>query len=176
MTPHYFSEPTADYYWVGFTNSFEDQGVIDEEFMSKGGAIQKAFDEIEVCSSRSQYMWSLVRDTFAEPISGGFVDFARCSLQGGAGMNDLAAADANAKLPRRFGNTTNLSVDANSGYKPAGCRFHSSSVGGVIICQRAEYGPFINAGGIEQQAAIYGAVVNCVDGPSANYVSVGGSE
>ena len=34
---------------------------------------------------------------------------------------------------------------------------------------------FINAGGIEQQAAIYGAVVNCVDGPSANYVSVGGS-
>ena len=35
---------------------------------------------------------------------------------------------------------------------------------------------FINAGGIQQQAAIYGALVNCVDGPSASYVSVGGYE
>ena len=77
--------------------------------MSKGGAIQQAFDEVEVCTSRSQYMWSRVRDTFEEPISGGFVDFARCSLQDGAGMNELAAADAKMQsFLDSIGNTTRI--------------------------------------------------------------------
>ena len=178
MTPHYFGEPTADYYWVGFTNSFEDQGVIDEEFMSKGGAIQQAFDEVEVCTSRSQYMWSRVRDTFEEPISGGFVDFARCSLQDGAGMNELAAADAKMQsFLDGIGNTTRIyRWMPIQGANLQGADFIQAQWEESLPARGKNMDAFINAGGIQQQAAIYGAVVNCVDGPSANYVSVGGSD
>jgi hypothetical protein len=178
MTPHYFSEPRADYYWVGFTNSFEDQGVIDEEFTKKGGAIQEAFDEIEVCSSHSQYMWSLVRDTFEEPISGGFVDFARCSLQDGAGMYELAAADAKMQnFLNGIGNTTRIyRWMPIQGTNLQGADFIQAQWEESLPARGKNMDAFINAGGIQQQAAIYGAVVNCVDGPSATYISVGGSE
>ena len=178
LTPYYFSEPIADYYWVGFTNSFEDQGVIDEEFMSKGGAIQQAFDEVEVCASRSQYMWSRVRDTFEEPVSGGFVDFARCSLRDGAGMNELVAADAKMQsFLDGIGNTTRIyRWIPIQGANLQGADFIQAQWEESLSARGKNMDAFINSGGPQQQAAIYGAVINCVDGPSANYVSVGGSE
>jgi hypothetical protein len=178
MTPHYFSEPIADYYWVGFTTSFEDQGITDEEFINKGGAIQKAFDEIEVCNSRSQYMWSLVRDTFADPVSGGFVDFARCSFRDGAGMSELAAADAKMQsFLDGIGNTTRIyRWMPIQGTNLQGADFIQTQWEESLPARGKNMDAFINAGGVQQQAAIYDAVVKCVGGPSANYISVGGSE
>jgi hypothetical protein len=178
MTPHYFSEPSADYYWVGFTAGFEDQGVIDQEFINKGGAIQKAFDEIEVCTSRSQYMWTRVRDTFSEPVSGGFVDFARCSFEDGAGMNELAAADAKMQsFLDGIGNTTRIYRWLPiQGTNMRGADFIQTQWEESLSSRGKNMDVFIRSGGVQQQSEIYDSVVKCLDGSSANYVSVGGSD
>jgi hypothetical protein len=178
MTPYYFSEPSADYYWVGFTNNFADQGVNDEIYINKGGAIQKAFDAIEVCESRSQYMWTRVRDTFSEPVSGGYVDFAQCSLKAGADMSQLAEADAKmASFLDGISNTTRIyRWMPIQGTDLGGADFIQTQWEESLSSRGKHMDAFIQAGGPQQQAAIYNPLLDCTSGPTAQYVSVGGSE
>ena len=70
------------------------------------------------------------------------MDFARCSLQGGAGMNDLAAADAKMQsFLDGIGNTTRIyRWMPIQGTNLQGADFIQAQWRGVIICQRAEYG------------------------------------
>ena len=93
-------------------------------------------------------------------------------------MNELASADAKMQsFLDGIGNTTRIyRWMPIQGTNLQGADFIQAQWEESLPARRKNMDAFINAGGIQQQAAIYGAVVNCVDGPSANYVSVGGSE
>ena len=47
LTPFYFNADTdADVYWVGVSPNFAAQGTTADEWMAKGAALQKAFDQV----------------------------------------------------------------------------------------------------------------------------------
>ena len=82
LTPFYFNaDNDADVYWVGVSPNFAAQGTTADEWMAKGSALQKAFDQVAPCQSHSQMASIAVRDINR---STGVVDFSACSLKPGA--------------------------------------------------------------------------------------------
>ena len=51
----------AGVYWVGFSDSFSDQGIVLEEWLEKGGDLQQEFDSVIPCKSHSQLAWVRIK-------------------------------------------------------------------------------------------------------------------
>ena len=54
LTPFFSDGSDAGVYWVGFSDSFSDQGIVLQEWLEKGGDLQKEFDSVIPCKSHSQ--------------------------------------------------------------------------------------------------------------------------
>ena len=93
LTPFFSDGSDTDVYWVGFSDSFFDQGVVLEEWVAKGGELQKEFDSIIPCKSHSQLAWIRVRDVSDTRSSAGVVDFSRSSVLPGVAQEKMPAAD-----------------------------------------------------------------------------------
>ena len=92
LTPHYYDESAADVYWVGFSPSFTDQGIVQREWQTKGAKMQEEFDSVMTCKSHSQFAWVQVRDESGDTDTG-IVDFSACKMSPGTTRAELAAAD-----------------------------------------------------------------------------------
>ena len=94
LQPYYYDDLDDEIYWVGFSPSLAAQGIVQAEWLAKGGELQQEFDSVIPCKSHGQLAWVRVVDEDESPSSQGIVDFAGCAMLPGGSQEKLAAADA----------------------------------------------------------------------------------
>ena len=81
-----------DTVWIGFASDHQAMGSINDEWMAKGGKLQKKFDSVSTCSSHS-----LLTAMAVKPIenTGGpaFLQISACEMNEGSDMASLMAGD-----------------------------------------------------------------------------------
>jgi hypothetical protein len=176
LTPFYFNaETNADVYWVGVSPNFAAQGTTADEWMAKGAALQKAFDQVAPCQSHSQMASISVRDINR---STGVVDFSACSLKPGATPEAISAADKKmVEFLEKVGSSTAIyRWYPVQGTANAPIDFLQVNADGSNSEAGANKDKFLKGGGIAVQRALYGDLMTCRNGPSAHFQSVGGSD
>ena len=177
LVPYFFSDMQHDFYWVGFSPDLASQGIVADEWLLKGAALQKEFDAVAPCSTHAQYAWARVRDDVETPQAAGFVDFASCALKPGVDSAKMADADSkmNAFLDK-IGNTVRIyRWFPMQGTNMQGADFMQLNWVGSLTEKGENADAFVAAGGIQIQASLYDSLVECEGGPTASYSSVGGS-
>jgi hypothetical protein len=178
LTPFFSDGSDAGVYWVGFSDSFSDQGIVLEEWLEKGGDLQKEFDSVIPCNSHSQLAWVRVRDVAEAPLSTGVVDFAGCSWLPGATQEKMAAADAEMnKFLDQVGITARVYRWYPMQGNPAdGLDFYQARWHDSLAAKGSDNDLYVRNGGVQLENKLYDPIVKCVGGPSALYTAVGGSE
>lgn len=177
LTPFYFNKMEADVYWVGFSDSFADQGVVQGEWLEKGGEMRKEFNSVYSCNSRSQFGWIRIRDETGDTNTG-VVDFSACKMSSEATQEKIAAADTQMnKFLSKIGSSVRIyrwfpmQGNAMNGMDLLQAMWNES-----LETKGVNSDKFIMNGGIQMRNALYGSLLQCSGGPSANYVLIGGSE
>jgi hypothetical protein len=162
-------------YWVGVSPNFAAQGTTADEWMAKGAALQKAFDQVAPCQSHSQMASISVRDINR---STGVVDFSACSLKPGATPEAISAADKKmVEFLEKVGSSTAIyRWYPVQGTANAPIDFLQVNADGSNSEAGANKDKFLKGGGIAVQRALYGDLMTCRNGPSAHFQSVGGSD
>jgi hypothetical protein len=81
-----------DTVWLGFANNHQAMGTINDEWMAKGGKVQKKFDSVSPCSSHSLMTAMAVKPV--ENMGGpGFLQISACEMNEGSDMASLMAGD-----------------------------------------------------------------------------------
>ena len=178
LQPYYYDDLDDEIYWVGFSPSLAAQGIVQAEWLAKGGELQQEFDSVIPCKSHGQLAWVRVVDEVESPSSQGIVDFAGCAMLPGGSQEKLAAADAkmnafNAKIGNpariyRWYPIQGASADAPEFYQ---AQWYDS-----LEAKGTAADLFVTNGGIQMQGALYGELLQCSSGPSFLYSYVGGTE
>lgn len=178
LTPFFSDGSDAGVYWVGFSDSFSDQGIVLEEWLEKGGDLQKEFDSVIPCNSHSQLAWVRVRDVAEAPLSTGVVDFAGCSWLPGATQEKMAAADAEMnKFLDQVGITARVYRWYPMQGNPAdGLDFYQARWHDSLAAKGSDNDLYVRNGGVQLENKLYDPIMKCFGGPSALYTAVGGSE
>ena len=178
LTPFFSDGSDAGVYWVGFSGSFSDQGIVLEEWLEKGGDLQQEFDSVIPCKSHSQLAWVRIRDIADAPLSKGVVDFAGCSLLPGATQEKLAAADAEMNdFLDQVGITARVyRWYPMQGNPPDGLDFYQAHWHDSLSAKGSDNDLYVRNGGVQLENKLYDPIMKCSGGPSALYVVVGGSE
>ncbi len=178
LTPFFSAGSDAGVYWVGFSNSFSDQGIVLGEWLEKGDDLQQEFDSVIPCTSHSQLAWVRIRDVAEAPLSTGVVDFAGCSLLPGATQEKIAAADVKMnEFLDRVGITARIyRWYPMQGNPPDGLDFYQASWYDSLAGKGSDNDLYVRNGGVQLEAKLYDSMVKCFGGPSALYTAVGGSE
>ena len=177
LVPHFFNEMRNDFYWVGFSPSLAAQGIVADEWLAKGEALQREFDAVAPCNAHGQYAWMRVRDNAESPRQAGFVDFASCDMKPGADSEKLANADEkmNAFLDK-IGNTSGTyRWFPMQGTNNQGLDFLQLNWAGSLTEKGENADSFIAAGGLQVRAALYDSLVECTGGFTAAFSAAGGS-
>ena len=177
LSPFYYDEMQADVYWVGFSPSFEDQAVVQAEFAEMGVKMQAEFDSIIPCKSHRQRAWVRVRDETTDTDTG-VVDFARCTMRPDATLEKMNAADAQMNaFFSEVGSTTRIyRWYPMQGGSNSGADFVQANWSGSLQEKGANADKFLQNGGAQLRNALYGDLLECSGGLSANYIRVGGPE
>jgi|TARA_B100000767_G_C19753939_1_gene532029 hypothetical protein len=177
LSPFYYDNLDADFYWVGFSSSFKDQAVAQAEFQAKGSKMQDDFDSVYSCKSHSQLAWVRVRDETG-PTDAGVVDFSGCAMLPNASREKLNAADKkmNSFLTQIGSSARVYRWYPMQGNEMSGADFYQANWSGSLEEKGVNTDKFLQSGGVQVRNSLYGSIMQCNGGPSANYVSVGGSE
>ena len=177
LSPFYYDALDADVYWVGFSSSFRDQAVAQAEYEAKGAKMQADFDSVYSCKSHSQLAWVRVRDE-SGPTDEGIVDFSACAMLPNASQQDLSAADTkmNAFLTKIESSARIYRWYPMQGNETNGADFYQASWSGSFEEKGLNTDKFLQNGGVQLRDSLYGPIVKCSGGPSANYIQVGSSE
>ena len=178
LQPYYYDGLDDDTYWVGFSPSLAAQGIVQSEWMSKGGKLQQEFDSVAPCKSHLQLAWIRVFDETENPSPQGVVDAAGCTMLPGGSQEKLASADAKMNA---FNAQIGNSIRVYRWYPMQGANadapdFYQMQWYDSLEAKGAIADSFINNGGVQLQTALYGEIMQCEVGPSFLYNSVGGSD
>ena len=179
LTPHYYDESAADVYWVGFSPSFTDQGIVQREWQTKGAKMQVEFDSVMTCKSHSQFAWVQVRDESGDTDTG-IVDFSACKMSPGTTRAELAAADTQMG---EFLSKVESSVRIYrwyplqaTGEESRGIDYFQANWHESLEAKGSNSDKLVINGGLQLRNALYGSLIECSGGPSSSCVRVGGSE
>ena len=179
LTPHYYDESAADVYWVGFSPSFTDQGIVQREWQTKGAKMQEEFDSVMTCKSHSQFAWVQVRDESGDTDTG-IVDFSACKMSPGTTRAELAAADTQMG---EFLSKVESSVRIyrwyplqGTGEESRGIDYFQANWHESLEAKGSNSDKLVINGGLQLRNALYGSLIECSGGPSSSFVRVGGSE
>ena len=179
LTPHYYDESAADVYWVGFSPSFTDQGIVQREWQTKGAKMQEEFDSVMTCKSHSQFAWVQVRDESGDTDTG-IVDFSACKMSPGTTRAELAAADTQMS---EFLSKVESSVRIyrwyplqGTGEESRGIDYFQANWHESLEAKGSNSDKLVINGGLQLRNALYGSLIECSGGPSSSFVRVGGSE
>ena len=179
LTPHYYDESAADVYWVGFSPSFTDQGIVQREWQTKGAKMQEEFDSVMTCKSHSQFAWVQVRDESGDTDTG-IGDFSACKMSPGTTRAELAADDTQMG---EFLSKVESSVRIyrwyplqGTGEESRGIDYFQANWHESLEAKGANSDKLVINGGLQLRNALYGSLIECSGGPSSTFVRVGGSE
>ena len=81
-----------DTVWIGFTNNYEEMGVIQDEWAEKGARLQAKFDNVQSCPVHSmQYVYTVRSPN--EPFFKGYMTVSGCTASEGATNEAFMLAD-----------------------------------------------------------------------------------
>jgi hypothetical protein len=177
LSPFYYDTLDADVYWVGFSNSFQDQAVIQAEFQARGAKMQNDFNSVYSCKSHSQLAWVRVRDESGSTDTG-IVDFSACTMLPNASQEDISTADTkmNAFLTQINSSARIYRWYPMQGNETDGADFYQANWSGSLEEKGVNTDRFLQNGGVQLRDSLYGNLLSCAGGPSTNYIQVGGSE
>jgi len=175
LSPYYYDSLEADVYWVGFSFSLEDQAVAQTEFLATD--LSQDFLDVYTCKSHAQLAWVRVRDE-VDSSENGIVDFSACAMLPDATREALSAADekmneflteidSTARIYRWYPMQGGDTIDPD---------FVQASWASSLQEKGANADKFIRAGGPVLRESLYGDLLSCSNGPSANYLEVGSND
>lgn len=180
LTPYYRNADSGyDVYWVGMSPSFEAQGTTQDEMLTKGESINSEFLEVISCDAQGQWGAMMVMNAGDSVPENGTVSFESCTMKEGATMEKMMAADAKMNaFAQKIGMTGSMLR-----WFPLGGQ--SNSVSGSFmqvssnesLAERGKnYDRAVKNGAVQVNASLYGDLVDCQNGGTSLYVSVGGKE
>ena len=174
LTPYYYDSLEADVYWVGFSSSLEDQAVAQTEFLDTN--LSQDFLDVYTCKSHAQLAWVRVRDEVGSS-EDGVVDFSACTMLPGATQEAMSTADQKMNsFLTKIGSTARIyRWYPMQGGEASGPDFFQASWASSLTEKGANADKFISGGGPLLQESLYGDLLSCDNGPSANYLEVGGN-
>ena len=175
LTPFYFNGQTrVDSIWVGTAENFNQLGKVQNDWVSKGAAMQAQFDSVSPCGNHALWGGRVVKEQ-AEITKEGLVAFQMCTLGEGANAADVAAADVKwAAYLESAGITDGL----HYWYPGSGVSqdrewdFLSLQISDNFAAWGSSIDTAVNGGGMTQFGAIYGNLMSCKNGGVWTYEQV----
>lgn len=164
LSPFYFNDQTqSDSIWVGTTESFHHMGKTQDDWYSKGAALQASFDAVSPCGSHALWGGRVVKEQ--SPVSEkGIVAFQMCKLGPDANPVNVAAADLKWAA---YLESAGISDGLHFWYPGSGVSadrdwdFLSVQVSANLTTWGSTIDTAVNGGGMMQFGTIYGDLMSC---------------
>ena len=151
-----------DYFWLGVSKNHSDLGTVGDEWIAKGGSMQKQFDKTVACENHIIFS-SMEVKPLASREKPGFVQLSSCQFTENGNMASLMAAD---KKWSAWMDKNNVPGGIyrwfpGVGWSPNNQTDLFSVYTAESMAERGEAHDMIMAGGLQAFEEIYGDVMAC---------------
>jgi len=164
LSPFYFNDQTqADSIWVGTAENFHQLGKTQDDWVSKGAAMQARFDSVSPCGNHALWGGRVVKEQ-SQITKEGLVAFQMCELGADANAADVAAADVQWAA---YLESAGISDGLHYWYPGSGVSsdrewdFLSVQISSNFASWGSAIDTAVNGGGMMQFGAVYGNLMSC---------------